>query len=109
MERIYASELGEKIGQEVRVAGWVHNLRRLGKVNFLTVRDRSGIFQVFLTKPEAEQLDDVLPESVIELTGLVVAQPQAPDGYEIHQPAITVLSRVTEGLPFSINQITFRQ
>ena len=49
MERIYGAELGKYASQKVKVAGWVHNLRKLGKVNFLTVRDVSGIFQVFLT------------------------------------------------------------
>ena len=104
MERIYGAELGKYAGQKVKVAGWVHNLRKLGKVNFLTVRDVSGIFQVFLTKAEATQLEDLLPESVIEIIGDVVAEPQAAGGYEIHHPEITVLSRVAEGLPFSLNQ-----
>ncbi|MBN1877929.1 MAG: aspartate--tRNA(Asn) ligase [Anaerolineae bacterium] len=104
MERIYGSELGAYIGQKVKVAGWVHNLRKLGKVNFLTLRDVSGIVQVFLTKSEAAQLDNVLPESVIEVQGVVAAEAQAPGGYEIHQPEIKALSRVSEGLPFSINQ-----
>ena len=104
MERIYGAELGKYVGQKVKVAGWVYNLRKLGKVNFLTVRDVSGIFQVFLTKAEATQLDDLLPESVIELTGDVIAEPQAAGGCEIHHPEITVLSRVSEGLPFSLNQ-----
>lgn len=104
MERIYGAEIGKYAGQKVKVAGWVHNLRKLGKVNFLTVRDVSGIFQVFLTKAEATQLDDLLPESVIEVIGDVIAEPQASGGYEIHHPEITVLSRVSEGLPFSLNQ-----
>jgi len=104
MERIYGSELSNYVDQKVKVAGWAHNLRRLGKVNFLTIRDVSGIFQVFLTESEAIQLDDVLPESVVEVQGIVVAEAQASGGYEIHQPEITVLSRVSEGLPFSINQ-----
>jgi nondiscriminating aspartyl-tRNA synthetase len=104
MERIYGAELGTYVDQKVKVAGWVHNIRKLGKVNFLRIRDVSGVFQVFLTESEATQLDNVSPESVVELQGTVVAEAQAPGGYEIHQPEIMVLSRVTEGLPFSVNQ-----
>jgi nondiscriminating aspartyl-tRNA synthetase len=81
MERIYGAELSKYVGQKVKVAGWVHNLRKLGKVNFLTVRDVSGIFQVFLTKSESTQLEGLLPESVIEVIGNVIAEPQASVGY----------------------------
>ena len=35
MERVLASELGGHIGQRVKLCGWLHNLRRMGQVNFL--------------------------------------------------------------------------
>ncbi len=104
MERIYGSELGKHVGEKVKLAGWVHNLRVLGKLNFLTLRDASGIVQVVMTKAEFDQLDGALPESVIQVEGMVVAEPQAPGGFELHGPAITVLTRVSEPLPFPINK-----
>jgi nondiscriminating aspartyl-tRNA synthetase len=104
MQRVYGADLGKHVGEEVRVAGWVHNLRALGKVNFLILRDTSGLFQVFLTKDEINQLDGALPESVVEVVGKVVAEPQAAGGFEIHSPTIEVISRVSEALPFPINK-----
>jgi nondiscriminating aspartyl-tRNA synthetase len=104
MERVYAAEINQHIGERVRLAGWVHNVRLLGKVNFLVLRDASGTCQVFLGKAEAGQLDGVLPESVVEVEGTVFAEPQAPGGVEVHEPAVTVLVRVAEGLPFPINK-----
>ena len=104
MERIFGSELGQRVGERVRLAGWLHNLRALGKLNFLTLRDASGIVQIVLTKAELDQLGGALPESVLEVEGVVVAEPQAPGGFELHSPAITVLNRVAEALPFPINK-----
>jgi nondiscriminating aspartyl-tRNA synthetase len=104
MERLLGSELEQHVGEQVKLAGWVHNLRLLGKVNFLRLRDASGISQVVFFGEEAEQLQGVLPETVVEVEGTVVAEPQAPGGFELHQPRLTVLSLVAEGLPFPINK-----
>ena len=104
MKRVYGTELSEHVGEEVRVAGWIHNLRSMGKVNFLKLRDASGLCQVFLTKDEMNQIDGVLPESVVEIVGKVVAEPQATGGCEIHSPKVQIISRVSEALPFPINK-----
>jgi nondiscriminating aspartyl-tRNA synthetase len=104
MERIYAAEIDQHISERVRLAGWVHNVRLLGKVNFLVLRDASGTCQVFLSKEEARQLAGVLPESVVEVEGTVVAEAQAPGGVEVHEPRVEVLVQVAEGLPFPINK-----
>jgi len=104
MERTYTADIEHHVGERVRLSGWVHNVRLLGKVNFLVLRDASGTCQVFLSKAEADQLEGVLPESVIEVEGTVLAEPQAPGGVEVHEPVVTVLNGVMEGLPFPINK-----
>jgi len=104
MDRIFGSQLGNHAGARVRLAGWLHNLRALGKINFLQLRDASGIVQVVLTKDDLSQLGGALPESVIEVEGTVVVEPQAPGGFELHEPAITVVNRISETLPFPINK-----
>jgi len=50
-ERIHAEEL-ERVGEnvKVRVAGWVEDIRPLGKLAFITVRDSTGLIQVVLLK-----------------------------------------------------------
>ncbi len=37
------------IGQEVILGGWVEDLRKMGKMTFLTLRDATGITQIILT------------------------------------------------------------
>lgn len=104
MSRTLSSELATHVGERVNLAGWIHAIRTLGKINFVQLRDRAGLAQIFLTKAEMSQLSGLLPESVVEVEGTVNLEPQAPGGYEIHDPVITVLSPVTEGLPFPINK-----
>jgi nondiscriminating aspartyl-tRNA synthetase len=103
MERVLVNEVARQIGQRVRVAGWLHQVRTLGGVTFVLVRDRSGIVQaVFDREPAA--LAGLQTESVIAVTGTVVAEPRAALGVELHDVTIEVLSPVTAVLPFEINK-----
>ena len=107
MERTLIANLGSRIGEKVHIAGWMHNFRRLSKFGFLLLRDASGIAQIVVEKEQLEGLAAVLDESVLEIEGLVVAEKNAASGYEINQPVITVLSPVTEAVPFPINKAVF--
>ncbi len=87
------------------LAGWLHTLRRLGAINFLVLRDARGLAQAVLETPTAlAPLEGLLPETVLSLEGRVVAEPQAPGGVELHDPAVQVLSPVHEALPLSLNK-----
>ncbi|NLE29717.1 MAG: asparagine--tRNA ligase [Phycisphaerae bacterium] len=81
-------ELGEYIGQEVALAGWVVTLRSSGKILFLVLRDGTGICQGVLEKTaEHDALFDSLShlgqESSIEMKGVVRVESRAPGGYEL--------------------------
>ena len=105
MERIYTSEVNAHVGQRVRLAGWLHALRRLGGINFLILRDVRGSVQVVIdTAGELACLDGLLPETVLAVTGDAVVEPQAPGGVEIRNPQFEVLSPVREALPFPLNK-----
>jgi len=105
MERIYTSEVNAHAGQRVRLAGWLHALRRLGGINFLILRDVRGSVQVVIdTAGELACLDGLLPETVLAVTGDAVVEPQAPGGVEIRNPQFEVLSPVREALPFPLNK-----
>ena len=106
MERVLSSELSFHTGERIMMAGWMHRIRRLGSgMVFVHLRDRSGICQIVVEVPEAvAAIDGLLVESVIQVEGTVVAEPQASGGYELHDPSFTVLSPVTEALPFPINK-----
>ncbi len=105
MERIYTSEVAAHVGEHVKLAGWLHTLRRLGGINFLVLRDVRGTVQVVVDTAEAlAALDGLLPETVLGLTGQAVAEPQAPGGVEIHAPVFEILSPVHDALPFPLNK-----
>ncbi len=109
MQRIYTAEIKEHIGERVRLAGWLHTLRRLGGVNFLILRDARGAAQIVVDTAEAlADLEGLLPETVLAVEGEVVAEPQAPGGVELHHPAFELLSPVTAALPFSLNKPELR-
>jgi nondiscriminating aspartyl-tRNA synthetase len=100
VNRIWSSQIGEHIGERVRVAGWLHRLRRLGSISFLILRDAKGLCQIVLEDTAA--LDGLYHESVLQIEGLVVASAQAPGGVELHQPTIAVLSCPSEPPPFDL-------
>ena len=78
MKRILVAQTTEKVGQEVKVEGWIHTRRDHGKIVFLDIRDRSGILQViFVPGSKAyDKVAEIRPEWVISLTGLVKARPE---------------------------------
>src|SRR5947209_11124223 len=107
MERILTVEIGKHKGERVRVAGWLHSLRRLGGVSFLVIRDGWGILQVVAeTEAELGPLQDGVSgvESIVAVEGVVVSEAQAPGGIELHEPRIEVMVPVTEAPPVSLNK-----
>src|SRR5437588_7857049 len=103
-ERTLASELPDRIGQRVRLMGWVHAIRKFGAVNFLSLRDRSGYAQVILEPEQVERLAGLQVETVVAVEGTVAAEERAPGGIELHNAEVEVISPVTEVLPFEINK-----
>ena len=91
-------------GQTVTVAGWVHEIRDLGGIAFLILRDTSGRIQV---KFEKDEMDDELVEtglglsreSVVVVEGDVDEEPRAPTGVEITPDRIELLAAADTGLP----------
>ena len=95
MERTLAAELtGVAPGREVRLQGWLHRRRRLAEIDFLALRDRTGLAQVVVTEPAARsQVAELVEEAVIEVTGRAVANDRAPYGIEVGSPRISVLGQ----------------
>lgn len=92
-----------RAGGRVRLAGWLHRLRRLGSVSFLLLRDARGIAQVVVEDGElAARLAALHPESVLAVEGDAVAVPQAPGGVEVRRPVVEVLSAAAAAPPFEL-------
>jgi nondiscriminating aspartyl-tRNA synthetase len=96
ISRVLAADLRAHVGRHVRVAGWVHRRRELKSVTFLVVRDRSGLVQVVTSGPGVPE------ETVVEVSGLVVASEQAPGGAEITEPEVRLLSEPAAQPPFDL-------
>ncbi|UKD59396.1 aspartate--tRNA(Asn) ligase [Amycolatopsis sp. FU40] len=89
--------LRDRVGSTVTIAGWVHRRRVLKSVAFLVIRDRSGTAQAVFAEPP-----EVAEETVVRLTGQVVANPRAPQGVELREPALEVLSAPEKRPPFDL-------
>ena len=104
MLRTHVSDLKGKISEQVRVEGFVQARRDQGGIKFLVVRDVTGTVQAIVTRQNGEVFDEVAKltlESVIDLTGMIKEQKQAPGGFEIEIEALKVLS-VAEPLPIPV-------
>lgn len=103
--RILSGQIKEHIGKQVHIEGWLHKKRLLGSLNFINVRDRSGLIQVVIDdKKEVEKLRGLQIGTVIAVDGQVVKEERAPGGAELHQPNITVLVSVTDEPPIEIDK-----
>ena len=103
ISRTLAADLPARVGQRVKIAGWLHRKRQLKSMTFLIVRDRSGLVQAVLTDPAVIAAAAALPEeTVIQIEGTVTASPQAPGGAELTEPVITPLSGPAAAPPFDL-------
>lgn len=109
---IYCGDLGsENIGEEVKVAGWVEQIRNLGSLVFMTLRDETGIIQ--LISEDIDKYKDLTRESTITATGVVrhraegMTNPNMKTGeVEILVSSYELLGAAAPVLPFEINRST---
>jgi len=100
MNRVLASGISQHQGKIVTVRGWLNNLRSIGKLNFLILRDRSGLIQVVVSeKEELCKVSELQPGSILKITGMVAANSQAELGFEIVDPMIHVEVPIREVPP----------
>src|SRR5574344_1491712 len=91
MSRVLARDISENIGKVVTIEGWLHKKRLMGGLNFITVRDRSGLTQTLVDdKSEIEKLRGMQTGTVVSFTGMVVADDRAPGGAELHDVKVKV-------------------
>jgi aspartyl-tRNA synthetase len=88
----------------VTICGWAHEIRDLGGITFLIVRDREGLVQVTLFKKTIdknvlETVRNLSRESVVAVTGTIKKEAKAPNGYELIPAEIRVLGKAESPLP----------
>ncbi len=105
MTRQLTHQLADNVNLTVTIEGWLHKKRLLGGLNFLTLRDRSGIAQIKIEdKDEVEKLRGLQIGTILSVEGLVVTDERAPNGVEVHNPVLTVLVPVTSESPIEIDK-----
>jgi aspartyl-tRNA synthetase len=104
MDRILASDVKNHPNKEILLEGWVDAIRALGKISFVIIRDRSGKIQTIARKdtPVFDSLKDLSREYVIEATGLVKENKNAPGGAEVELKSIKIIAKA-EVLPIEFS------
>ena len=95
------------IGAVVKVAGWVNNIRKMGALTFITLRDQTGVVQVFVE--DEKMVEGLTRESTVTITGEVRSRGEKNINLEMETGAIEILAETikvlgpcTEVLPFEI-------
>lgn len=102
MKRILINELNAKIGKEVFVYGWVHKIRKLSRVVFIILRDRSGLVQLVID-PNLYDLNGLKLESIISVKGIVKSSKNKISDIELQVIEFNIISYALEDLPVLIN------
>lgn len=111
MKRTLAGKVSAKLdGKEVFLQGWVQDIRNLGKVKFLVLKDYSGSVQVVALKDldagVLEGIAQLTPQSVIEVEGRVKKSTVAKRGFEVVMKNYHVVSEAGAPLPIEIREDT---
>ena len=101
----------EHVGQTVRIAGWVQNIRDHGGLIFIDVRDHYGVTQVVVSENEdlKNSVSKISKESTVSVTGRVCKRADdtvnmniSTGTIEIIMEAVCILGKVTKQLPFEV-------
>lgn len=97
----------ENVGETVRVAGWVENIRDHGGVSFIDLRDMYGVLQVVMR--DTTLLEGINKEDCISLEGVIehrdeeTYNPKIPTGtIELEAHKVDLLGKVYKQLPFEV-------
>jgi len=106
MKVVNIKDLDQFENQEVELRGWVYNIRSIGKIWFVILRDGTGLLQGVVVKGEASNETFLLEhelnqEDSIIINGTVRKEPRSVGGYELGVKEIKVVNHVTEEFPIS--------
>ena len=107
LRTIYVSDITPLLnGKIIKVAGWVHEVRDVGHIIFLLLRDNTGIIQITAKKgtvsDELMKQLNLPKESVVSVTAEVVENKQAKKGIELIPKEIINLNPLSSSIPFEV-------
>ena len=86
-------------GQDVLFGGWIVDLRKLGKMAFLTIRDVTGMCQVIVKGESMDLLEGLNRQSVVRVSGKVQSSKAKDFDFEIGATSIDILAKAEYPLP----------
>ena len=97
----------KNVGETVRIAGWIENIRDHGGVSFIDLRDMYGVMQVVMR--DTSLLEGLNKEDCISVEGPIehrdeeTYNPKIPTGtIELEAKSVDILGKVYKQLPFEI-------
>lgn len=104
----YCGKVGvDLVDKEIRLAGWINSIRNLGSLEFITLRDETGIVQLYTD--EVLKYSNLIKESTVSVVGVVrrrrsdMINPNMETGeVEVVISDIEVLGEALPVLPFEI-------
>lgn len=109
LDRTYTHEITPGMdGETVAVAGWAHEIRDLGGITFIVVRDREGSIQVVFKKDEDAELfekaQEVGREDIVHVQGKVKESDQAPGDRELVPESLEIIGEAESPLPMDVSK-----
>ncbi len=104
----YVEDLPELAGEEITLRGWVYKKTGKGKLQFIQLRDGTGVAQCVVFKGNVSEeafaeAKSLTQESSFSVTGKVVASDKAPGGYEIDVNALEVF-HISQDYPITAKE-----
>ncbi|MBR4770253.1 MAG: aspartate--tRNA(Asn) ligase, partial [Clostridia bacterium] len=103
MERVYAADAKAYIGREIKVQGFIENLRNGAAMAFIVLKDISGKLQITVEKEKLPALvpviDSLTPDSVVTVTGVVIENEYVKMGGIEVIPSSIVAESIADALP----------
>ena len=109
LDRTYTDEVTpEDDGEEVAVAGWAHEIRDLGGITFVVIRDRRGQIQATFKEDADEDLfnkaQEIGKEDLVHVKGVVEENDQAPGDREIQPTSLEIIGEAESPLPMDVSK-----
>jgi nondiscriminating aspartyl-tRNA synthetase len=103
MNRQLIRELNNKINETVKLNGWIHKIRKLGRIAFIILRDRTGIVQCVVDTKTID-IKGLKLEAVVEILGTVTKTNNSSSDIEVQVTELNIISKVIDDLPIEINK-----
>lgn len=99
----------ENIGKEVKLAGFIQKIRKMGHMTFIDLKDHYGITQIVLGDNLKDKVQELTTQACVQVEGVVIERSNKnlniPTGeIEIDVKNIKILGDAPRNLPFEINE-----